>query len=108
MQATDFLYKTFTITYLISVLELQKSREFMNVFYRGKKPQPDNFEGIAAGKLVKVSDPIGLTLEGLQVSYKTAICEFIVCNCSSKKPGMARRSLHGRLEQSLQRRSQVA
>lgn len=35
-------------------------------FFRGKKAQPDNFEGLAAGKLVKVSDPIGLTLEGLQ------------------------------------------
>ena len=34
--------------------------------YRGKKAQPDNFEGLAAGKLVKVSDPVGLTLEGLQ------------------------------------------
>jgi len=33
---------------------------------QGKKAQPDNFEGIAAGKLVKVSDPVGLTLEGLQ------------------------------------------
>merc|ERR1711971_755176 len=28
------------------------------------KPQPDNFEGRAAGKLVSVSDPIGLTVEG--------------------------------------------
>jgi len=33
---------------------------------QGKKAQPDNFEGLAAGKLVKVSDPVGLTLEGLQ------------------------------------------
>merc|ERR1711936_392674 len=33
---------------------------------QGKKPQPDNFEGLAAGKLVSVSDPIGLTVEGLQ------------------------------------------
>merc|ERR1719464_2123723 len=32
----------------------------------GKKPQPDNFEGLQAGKLVSVSDPIGLTVEGLQ------------------------------------------
>ena len=34
--------------------------------FRGKQPQPDNFEGLAAGKLVSVSDPIGLTVEGLQ------------------------------------------
>lgn len=33
---------------------------------QGKKPQPDNFEGLAAGKLVTVSDPVGLTVEGLQ------------------------------------------
>jgi len=32
----------------------------------GKQSQPDNFEGLQAGKLVSVSDPIGLTVEGLQ------------------------------------------
>ena len=31
-----------------------------------KKPQPDNFDGLKAGKLAKVSDPVGLTVEGLQ------------------------------------------
>ncbi|TRY67782.1 hypothetical protein TCAL_02922 [Tigriopus californicus] len=31
-----------------------------------KKPQPDNYEGLKAGKLEKVSDPVGLTLEDLQ------------------------------------------
>ena len=36
------------------------------LFFREGKPQPDNFEGRAAGKLVSVSDPIGLTVEGLQ------------------------------------------
>jgi len=30
------------------------------------KPQPDNHEGLEAGKLRKVSDPVGLTIEGLQ------------------------------------------
>jgi len=35
---------------------------------RDEKPQPDNFEGLKAGKLVKVTDPSGLTVEGLQVS----------------------------------------
>ena len=39
---------------------------FTFLFCRAKKPQPDNFEGSAAGKLIKVSDPIGLTVEGLQ------------------------------------------
>lgn len=32
----------------------------------GGKPQPDNFEGLKAGKLANVSDPSGLTVEGLQ------------------------------------------
>ena len=35
-------------------------------FYRSGKPQPDNHDGIKAGKLRKVSDPVGLTIEGLQ------------------------------------------
>merc|ERR1712241_1556410 len=30
------------------------------------KPQPDNHDGLKAGKLRKVSDPVGLTIEGLQ------------------------------------------
>lgn len=34
--------------------------------FRLKKPQPDNYEGLKAGKLEKVSDPVGLTLEDLQ------------------------------------------
>ncbi len=33
---------------------------------RLKKPQPDNYEGLKAGKLDKVSDPVGLTVDGLQ------------------------------------------
>jgi len=36
------------------------------------KPQPDNFEGIKAGKLRQVSDPVGLTIEGLQEWYDEA------------------------------------
>ena len=32
----------------------------------GKKAQPDNYEGIQAGKLKNVKDDSGLTLEGLQ------------------------------------------
>ena len=34
--------------------------------FRSGKPQPDNHDGIKAGKLRKVSDPVGLTIEGLQ------------------------------------------
>ena len=41
-------------------------KKFTLVYFREGKPQPDNFEGRAAGKLVSVSDPIGLTVEGLQ------------------------------------------
>jgi hypothetical protein len=37
------------------------------MFFRDGKPQPDNYEGLKAGKLAKVSDPSGLTVEGLQV-----------------------------------------
>ena len=33
---------------------------------RSGKPQPDNHDGVKAGKLRKVSDPVGLTIEGLQ------------------------------------------
>merc|ERR1739844_286732 len=50
----------------------------------GKKPQPDNFEGLQAGKLVSVSDPIGLTVEGLQEWHDDA-CHMrskIVCEDS--------------------------
>ncbi len=36
------------------------------MFVSAKKPQPDNFEGLKAGKLTKVSNPVGLTVEGLQ------------------------------------------
>ena len=35
-------------------------------YFREGKRQPDNHEGIKAGKLRKVSDPVGLTIEGLQ------------------------------------------
>ena len=37
------------------------------IISRDGKPQPDNYEGLKAGKLAKVSDPSGLTVEGLQV-----------------------------------------
>ena len=40
------------------------------MFFRDGKPQPDNYEGLKAGKLAKVSDPSGLTVEGLQVRNK--------------------------------------
>ena len=40
--------------------------------FRAKKPQPDNFEGIQAGKLERVSDPVGLTLEGYQEFHDEA------------------------------------
>ncbi len=33
---------------------------------RLKRPQPDNFEGLKAGKLRNVKDPVGLTVEDLQ------------------------------------------
>jgi len=39
---------------------------FLHYLIRLKRPQPDNFEGVQAGKLKKVSDPVGLTVEGLQ------------------------------------------
>ena len=37
-----------------------------NQIFRSGKSQPDNHDGIKAGKLRKVSDPVGLTIEGLQ------------------------------------------
>jgi hypothetical protein len=36
------------------------------------KPQPDNFEGLKAGKLKDVKDDSGLTIEGLQEFYDEA------------------------------------
>ena len=64
---------TFFLVSLITFLSRKLSADpfkliFKNLllFFREGKPQPDNFEGRAAGKLVSVSDPIGLTVEGLQ------------------------------------------
>ena len=34
--------------------------------FRGSKPQPDNYEGLKAGKLKNVKNDVGLTVEGLQ------------------------------------------
>jgi hypothetical protein len=36
------------------------------------KPQPDNFEGLKAGKLKEVKDDSGLTIEGLQEFFDEA------------------------------------
>ena len=53
------------------------------------KPQPDNHEGVEAGKLRKVSDPVGLTIEGLQEWHDEA-CLAVLNNkvshcCSSNR-----------------------
>jgi len=37
-----------------------------------RKRQPDNYEGLKAGKLDNVNDPSGLTVEGLQEFYDEA------------------------------------
>ena len=34
--------------------------------FRGSKPQPDNYQGLKAGKLKNVKNDVGLTVEGLQ------------------------------------------
>ena len=36
------------------------------------KRQPDNYEGLKAGKLENVKDPSGLTVDGLQEFYDEA------------------------------------
>ena len=62
------MYSSFKKIYIYPPLILYDGKWFrLSVInFRGKKPQPDNFEGLAAGKLVSVSDPVGLTVEGLQ------------------------------------------
>ena len=37
----------------------------------GRKPQPDNYEGLRAGRLDQVRDKSGLTVEGLQEFHVT-------------------------------------
>ncbi|XP_040566110.1 uncharacterized protein [Lepeophtheirus salmonis] len=46
---------------------------------KAKKPQPDNFEGLKAGKLTNVTDPVGLTIEGLQEWHDEA-CLIVLNN----------------------------
>ena len=45
------------------------------IFHRtgvARKRQPDNYEGLKAGKLDNVNDPSGLTVDGLQEFYDEA------------------------------------
>jgi len=49
---------------IMMINDIEQSNSSINC--RLKRPQPDNYQGLKAGKLTKVSDPVGLTLEGLQ------------------------------------------
>ena len=63
-------------------IPLTKITHTCNNFCRDGKPQPDNHEGLEAGKLRQVSDPPvgGLTIEGLQEWHDYEACMAVLNN----------------------------